>query len=118
MSQPLPNGLQLLAEAAGEEAALQIALARGGSRLRIPQKAAGSVLEDLVGIDAARAIVDALADERVEIPLAKKTLSEWLRGRNWSQERRAVALKTSRRTIQYWDTGTTPSRQGDLFHTG
>lgn len=114
---PLPHGLQLLADAAGVEAALKIALERGGSRLRIPQKAEGSILEELVGIDAATAIVDALADERIEIPLAKKILSEWLRDLKWSQEQRAMALKQSRRTIQYWDTGTTPTRQGNLFPT-
>lgn len=112
----LPHGLQVLCDAAGVDAALKIALERGGSRFRIPQKAAGSVLEDIVGIDAAVRIVNDLADERIDIPLAKTILSDWLRGQGWSQERRAMALKISRRTVQYWDSPQgAPSRQDDLF---
>lgn len=113
----LPHGLQLLADAAGVDVALKIALERGGSRLRIPQKAAGSILEDLVGIDAAQAIVNDLADERIDIPLAKSILSDWLRALGWSQEKRAMALKMSRRTIQYKDADNTPTRQTSLFDT-
>ncbi len=100
----LPHGLQQLADAAGTEAALKIAMARGGSRLRIPQRAEGSAIADLVGIDAAREIIKHLADERIEIPLAKKILAYWLRRRRgWSQERTAAALKICRRTMQSWD---------------
>lgn len=114
---PLPHGLQLLADAAGVETALSIALARGGSRLSIPQKAEGSVLEQLVGIDAARKIVEQLADERIEIPAAAKILNAWLRSQGWSQEKRAMELHRARRTIQYWDGDNMPSRQADLFQT-
>lgn len=111
----MPHGLRLLCEAAGEQAALKIALERGGTRLRIPKRAEGSILETLVGIDAARAIVNDLADERLDIPLAKRELSDWLRAQDWSQERRAATLKVSRRTIQNWDAGRNLSRQWDLF---
>lgn len=118
----MPHGLRQLADAAGADAALTIGLARGGSRFRIPKKADGSDLADLVGIDAARAIVSHLADERIEIPLAAELLNAWLRDEHgWSQERRAMRLRKSRRTIQYWDSGATPSRadptQSDLFGT-
>ena len=92
-----------------------IALERGGSRLRIPQRAEGSLLEELVGLDAARKIVKDLADERIEIPLAKKIVAAWLREQGWSQERIATRLKVSRRTVQYWQAGNTPQRQTDLF---
>ncbi|WP_157831917.1 helix-turn-helix domain-containing protein [Thalassospira marina] len=92
-----------------------IALERGGSRLRIPQKAEGSVLQEIVGIDAAEKIVKDLADERIEIPLAKKIVAAWLREQGWSQERIAMRLKVSRRSVQYWQSGTTPTRQSDLF---
>lgn len=111
----LPHGLQLLASAAGVEVALAIALARGGSRMLIPQRAEGSVLADIVGIDAARSISQALAGERIEIPQAKRMLNDWLQGQGWSQERRAMALKVARRTIQYWDGDNVPSLQADLF---
>ncbi len=115
MPSHLPHGLQIIAEAAGIEAALELCMARGGSRLSIPQKAEGSIIENLVGIDAARKIVNELAGERIEIPTSKRILSNWLREKNWSQEQRAMRLKTSRRTIQNWDSGTTPSMQTDLF---
>lgn len=117
MTPRLPHGLHKLADAAGVDAALSIALVRAGSRMLIPQRAEGSVLADIVGIDAARAIAQALAGERIEIPQAKRILSDWLRDRGWSQERRAMALKVSRRSIQYWDNDTTPSLQADLFGT-
>lgn len=112
---PLPHGLQQIAECAGVEAALKIALAKGGSRLRIPQKAEGSALVALVGIDAAKRIVHGLADQRIEIPLAKRIVFRWLRDQSWSQERAAVALKISRRTAQYWDGDKTPKREPGLF---
>ena len=115
--QHFPHGLTQIAEAAGAESALKIALERGGSRLRIPQKAEGSILEQIVGIDAARKIVKDLADERIEIPLAKKIVAAWLRDQGWSQEAIAIRLKISRRTVQYWQSGTTPTRQSDLFNS-
>lgn len=111
---PLPHGLQMIAEVAGVDVALTIALARGGSRLLIPQRAEGSILEELVGIDAARQIAQALASERIEIPQAKRVLSNWLKDQGWSQEQRAMQLKVARRSIQYWDGDTTP-RLPDLF---
>lgn len=115
MSDSYPYGLRQIAEASDTEAALKIALERGGSRLRIPQKAEGSILEKIVGIDAARKIVKDLADERIDIPLAKKIVAAWLKSQGWSQEQIAIRLKISRRTVQYWQAGNTPSRQTDLF---
>lgn len=118
MTQPLPHGLRVLADAAGVEAALEIALKRGGSRLSIPSKAEGSVLEELVGIDAARKIVNHLSGERIEIPSAVKLLNNWLRDEHgWSQERRATKLRRARRTIQGWDKAAAEadSPQQDLF---
>jgi hypothetical protein len=110
-----PHGLQQIADAAGIEAALTLALKCAGRRLRIPQNAEGSDLAGIVGIDAARLIVEHLADERIEIPQAKRILAKWLRGKGWSQEHVANTLRLARRTVQYWDAGTTPSMQSDLF---
>jgi len=115
MNAQLPHGLQVIADASSVEVALKIALVRGGSRLQIPQKADGSLLADIVGIDAARDIVKDLANERLTIPLAKRVLAFWLSAQGWSQEKIAMRLKISRRSIQYWLTGTTPTRQSDLF---
>lgn len=112
----LPHGLQVIADAAGVDAALKIALKRGGSRLSIPQKAEGSLLAEIVGIDAAQKIVDDLANQRIDIPLAKRNVSDWLRDHHgMSQEKRAMALGAARRTIQLWDKGSTPTLQQSLF---
>tara|TARA_R110002050_G_C8951365_1_gene513406 strand:+ start:984 stop:1367 length:384 start_codon:yes stop_codon:yes gene_type:complete len=111
----LPYGLNVIADAAGVDAALQIALERGGSRIRIPQKARGSILEEMVGIEAAQKIAAALSDERIEIPVAKRVLAQWLQNKGWSQERISSTLKVSRRTIQYWKADKTRSRQPDLL---
>jgi len=116
MNSRLPHGLLILKEAAGIEAALKIALARGGSRMEIPQKAEGSILAEIVGIDAARKIVNDLAGERIEIPVGNRSVNDWLReNTDWSQEKRAVRLRVGRRTIQRWDAGNQPSMQPDLF---
>jgi len=112
----LPHGLRLITEAAGEEAALRVALAARGRRLRIPQRAEGSSLEEMAGLPAARLIVAALADEVLEIPLAKKALAFWLRdSRAWSIRKIANRLGVAPRTLDYWFSDTTPSRQADLF---
>lgn len=103
----LPHALRILVEAAGEDAALAMALARGGTRMRIPRRPDGILLE-LVGQSSAEQIVNCLADEYLEIPQAKRVLSLWLKARGWSQERRANALKVARRSIQYWDKGDLP----------
>ncbi len=115
MTKHLPHGLRILAEAAGIDAALKIALARGGSRLSIPQKAEGSILDGIVGIDAARKIVNDLTGERIEIPTGRRLLNDWLRDQGWSQEKRAIELRTGRRTIQRWDGDDMPTLQRDLF---
>src|SRR3546814_15527471 len=116
-AQEIPHGLRLLIEAAGEEAALTVALYHGGARLRIPKRADGSHLAELVGIDAARAIVDSLADERIAIPLAKRHLTDCLRATGWSQERRARPLQATPRTIQHWAARPTTPRPLHPFTT-
>lgn len=113
--QPMPHVLRLLADAAGVEAALKLALMRGGSRLTIPSRAEGSLLATMVGIDAASKITEALSGERLDVPHARKLLNAWLKEQGWSQERRATALRLGRRTIQRWDSGEIVSRQLDFF---
>lgn len=107
----LPYWINALAEAAGIDAAMQISLERGGSRLCIPQKAEGSVLETIVDTPAARKIVEALADERFEVPLASHALVFWLRDKGWTQERISSRLRISRRNVQYILSGNTPRRE-------
>ena len=111
MTLHVPHSLNQLIDAAGHEAAAKIVLAMRGKRLFIPQKPEGSQLAEIVGIDDARKIVDELANERIEIPVARKFLNAWLRAKGLSQENRAHAIGVCRRTIQYWDKGNTPVRE-------
>lgn len=112
----IPGTLQMIIDAAGTEAALKLALKCGGTRQRIPQVAEGSKLADYVGIDAARRIVEALADERLTIPHARKPMAIWLRQEGWSQEKIANLLKVERRTVQEWEKQAALSQsQGELF---
>ncbi len=103
MKQHLPHGLRIIADAAGVDKALEVAMNHGGRRVRIPQKADGSELALMVGIDAACKIVKDFADERVLIPSSARLLNSWLREIGWSQERRAAKLHRGRSTIQGWD---------------
>ena len=112
---PLPHGLQIIADSAGIDAALKLAMERGGRRFDIPQKAEGSLLAEIVGIDAARKIVEDHANDRPYIPLAKRHLSIALKAAGHSQEKRATMLKTSRRTIQAWDANAHKPQEPDLF---
>ena len=64
----LPPTLAQIAEAAGVPAALALAKARGGRTVTIPQRAAGSVLARIVGVEAAEKIIDAFGYGTLEIP--------------------------------------------------
>jgi len=99
----VPSSLNQLIDAAGVDAALTLVAARRGTRFWIPKKAEGSELAKIVGIDDARKIVEELANERIEIPVAKRILNRWLRERGASQEARANKIGVSRRTVQNWD---------------
>jgi DNA-binding transcriptional regulator YiaG len=116
MARDFPHTLNLIAEAAGEDVALQMALEFGGSRIRIPVRAEGSKLAQDIGIDAARLLVDALSNERIEIPPARRQVARWLRdSRGWSQEQIAKQLHASRRSVQNWLSDDPSSGQFDLF---
>ena len=111
----LPHALRRIAESAGLDAAMKVALEMRGRRLRIPRSATGSRLAGIVGIDAARLIVEDLADEEFDIPLFKKPLALWMHDNQYTVPAIAHRLGISRRTLNYWFKGNTPSRQRDLF---
>lgn len=65
----LPPILAQIAEAAGLPAALKLAHARGGRTVTIPQKAPGTILAKIVGIDEATKIIEAFGAGDLDIPL-------------------------------------------------
>ena len=101
---PLPGVLADIAEAAGREAALEIALRFGGNPLRIPHPAdisPGHPLAELVGLEAARAIAERCGGgSAVEIPLARKAVVVHLTGKGLSATEIAVRLGISRYTAR------------------
>lgn len=116
MNSPLPHGLKMIADVTNEETALTIALERRGTRMRIPQEAEGSVLADIVGIDAARKIVDELAEEVIEIPIAQKPLALWLHNdKGWEIRKITNRLGISRRALQKWVNNKPTHQHPDLF---
>lgn len=117
---PLPASLRLIADATDRDVALTIAHKRRGTRLYIPKKAEGSVLEELVGIDAARQIVNELANVVFDVPMVSNLLAVWLKEQtDMTLPEIANELGTSPRTLKYLFSGTTPKRkdniQQDLF---
>ena len=102
-SAPLPADLAAIAEAAGREAALEIALRYGGNPLRIPHPAhigSGHPLAELVGLDAARAIAARCGGGTVEIPLARREVVAHLARKGLSTPEIAARLNISRRTAR------------------
>lgn len=119
VSLPPPSAsYRLLVDAAGEEAAIALCLARGGTRMVVPARSAGSVLEGIVGAAAASKIVDAHSGREISIPLEKKRIGLILLRQGHSQEQTARLISVSRRTVQNWVSGSSPAfptAQQDLF---
>lgn len=67
-AQNLPEVLQRIADCAGLGVALTLAKARGGVRITIPKKVAGSALAEIVGLDAAEKIVKELGHGQCLVP--------------------------------------------------
>lgn len=101
---PLPGVLAQIEEVVGREAALDLALALGGTPLYVPNANRLSPTHRLcaaVGIDAARLIAEHHHGEILDIPLARRPLARHLSLRGWSTgdiaRRLNIALKTVRR---------------------
>ena len=64
-NRPIPAGFRVLADAAGEDAAITICLAYGGTRLYVPYSAVGTKLEDLIlrGSQVTQKRIEALKKE-------------------------------------------------------
>lgn len=101
----LPPVLEEIAEIAGVEVALNLALQGGGRRLRVPREASGSRLASWVGSDAAARIVQHMSYMYFEIPQAKSACALWMRHEGKSIEDIAYSLKSTRRSVQNWLNG-------------
>ena len=87
--------MMTVARTAGVESAMRLVYERGGHRLTVPRNSAGSVLEKVVGIDAALSLCDAYANEIWEIPHERHALALWLRSQNYSIREIAHVLRVS-----------------------
>lgn len=96
----LPKGLNIIADVAGEEAAITLAVALGGGEIDVPKQPAGSRLEALVGAAAAAALSAAYGGSRLEIPVARRSVAYWLFARGASVAEVKRDLRMTRRAVQ------------------
>ncbi|OSM06750.1 helix-turn-helix domain-containing protein [Magnetofaba australis] len=107
--------IRRIAEIAGHDAAMKIALELGGKQLYIPTDPTNSRLEACVGEEAAAALSTALADEVIEVAFENRTLARWLFQAGWSMADIANRLRVSRVSIRQWLKGNVkPSPLNDL----
>ncbi len=100
---PLPGTLAEIADHAGRETALAIALAHGGQVWRVPARAdspAGQALAETVGEAAAAALIAALGGHVLEIPLARRQVVRWLAGQGFGSRKIAARLHMSVRVVR------------------
>jgi len=102
-SPPLPAVLDEIADHAGRDAAMAIALAHGGQAWRVPARAEspkGRALEQLVGGDAAHALVEGCGGHVLEVPLARRAVVAWLGKQGLGASEIADRLRISQRTAR------------------
>lgn len=114
----LPYWIRAIAQIAGLDAAMTLALEAGGTRIYIPQKASGSLLQSIVDVEAAEKICAEFGGERIEVPLVNNHLAVWLSNKGWSQEQIATRLRLCRRSVQYILSGKMPRRDPAIFAAG
>ncbi|MCB1537353.1 MAG: hypothetical protein KDJ44_22255 [Rhodoblastus sp.] len=127
----LPPLLNKIAEVAGVVAAVQIAEARGGTRVHLPTRARdGHWLVECVGREAADKICAHFRAESgsggllgcyVDVPLGPKNFYAQARRRalemrdEKSKAQIALELRVSERVVRKWFEDRTDERQGSLF---
>lgn len=95
---PLP--MIPFAEVLGVHDAAALCLIAGGSRVSVPKKnSAERDLARLVGADLAARLSEAMAGERIYVPLARGFLIPYLRARGWTVPSVARALRCSEKTV-------------------
>lgn len=118
--------LKLWVRRAGLTATLAFVKARGGTPFKFPAAAAGSVLEEIVGLDAAEVFVGLYGTQTVNVPKADQILrqirdAEIRRERAAGTSRSRLALKnglTTRQIDNICAVTQTESLQCDLFQFG
>lgn len=84
----------------GLEHGMRLIEKRGGSRLYVPKKSKGSVLEQILGEQASKSLSERYATEIWEIPQEKAALALWLKYRyKYSVNDIVLKLKTSHHTV-------------------
>lgn len=104
-AEELPEVLRVIAETAGYEAAMTLALEYGGRPFIFPRDApkgrgtAGSLLASFVGPEAARKLAAMFDGERVDIPKVNRALILWLRSKGMNNVAIAARLRVNLRTV-------------------
>lgn len=98
--------LSIVARVAGDEAANRLAISAGGTEMKLSARA-GSRLVELVGQDAATALVDELGATKVVIPMGhlrgahgRRVAAAQLLAQGVPQAKAALAVDVHQRTIE------------------
>ena len=97
----LPGVLDEIAEVAGREAALALALHMGGRDIHVPKPrnvGAGHRLAAVMGLEAARSFAGRFRGEQIYVPKARRALTAHLSGQGMAVSRIAERLGISRAT--------------------
>jgi len=100
---PLPAGLAEIADHAGREAAMHIALAHGGQVWRVPTSVVsddGAALVRLIGMTSAKRLIWGCGGDALDIPLARRAVAVWLAGQGQPPKEIARQLRMSASAVR------------------
>ena len=101
----LPGVLAEVAEVAGHDAAIQLALEFGGESIHVPRKGhlnSGHRLTEALGSDAVLAICRHFSGESLYIPMARRLMVRHLAGQGMTNRHIARRLGLSIRTTRHY----------------
>ena len=99
----LPGVIEEIAEVAGRQAAIRLAMRLGGSVIHVPRPSHVSPdhpLAEAIGIDAARAVAERFAGEGLYIPMSRRFVARHLSDEGLAARQIASQLGVSIRTVQ------------------
>ena len=96
----LPGVLAEIADVAGRDAAIEIAVALGGRRLYLPRTGRPPPALTRIAGDRARLFAARYAGETIDIPLAHRAVARYLARRGFGTAAIAARLGIAQRTAQ------------------
>jgi hypothetical protein len=96
----LPQSLRPIINAIGEQKALELVSALGGTVVYVPRSPRGNtLLVRAIGLQAAKRLGREFGGGHLELPLAGKAVAVWLKGKGLSNAEIARIQRCSTRTV-------------------